>query len=298
VTASAQQDIQTTLKDFGEVFNQRLSQHVTAPGSAPARLEEAMRYSLLAPGKRLRPFLVYRCCTLTGGDWTAAFPPAAAIEMVHVFSLVHDDLPAMDDDDLRRGLPTSHKKFGEALAILAGDALLALAFATLATQVPDPRRASALVAELARGTGWTGMIGGQTADVLGEQEPPRMELVRYIHERKTAALFESACRMGAIAGGAEVRLVHRLGGFGRQLGLAFQIADDLLDRTSTAAVLGKNVGKDADRNKQTYPACVGTERSRALADQTIQAAIGALEGFGEEADDLRELARFAVSRSA
>jgi geranylgeranyl diphosphate synthase type II len=202
----------------------------------------------------------------------------------------------MDNDDLRRGQPTNHKKFGEATAILAGDALLALAFETLATRVTDPARSAALTAELARGAGWRGMIGGQMADLLGEDQAPDLETVRSIHARKTGALFQAACRMGGIAGGGTADQLERLGEYGRHMGLAFQIADDVLDVSSTATRLGKSVGKDAAQSKQTYPACVGISESRAMAAEEVAAAIQSLDEFGPRAEDLRDLARFALAR--
>jgi geranylgeranyl pyrophosphate synthase len=286
------------LSTFAEAFTRRLSDFVTTNDGAPEVLKEAMRYSLLAPGKRLRPFLVHRSCQLVGGDAESAFAPGAALEMVHAFSLIHDDLPAMDNDDLRRGLPTNHKKFGEATAILAGDGLLALAFETLSGCVGDPVKAVALTAELARGTGWCGMIGGQVADLLGESQRPDLSTVRNIHARKTGALIRAACRMGGIAGGAVSGEIERLGEFGRRLGLAFQIADDILDVSSTSDRLGKTAGKDAAQRKQTYPACVGLSASRAAAGEEIEAAIQALDGFGPAADDLRALARYCLAREA
>ncbi len=254
-----------------------------------------MRYSALAPGKRVRPYLVTRSCELVGGTFEDALGAAAAVECVHAFSLVHDDLPAMDDDDLRRGRPTNHKVYGEALAILAGDALLAVAFELLAREYA-PARAGRLALELSRGTGWEGMIGGQVADIEGETQAPSLERVRYIHERKTAALIATACRMGAIAGGGDESAVEQLGCYGRHTGLAFQIADDLLDLTSTAEDLGKAVGKDARAGKQTYPACAGAPESRQAGLTAVAAAEAALAGFGPPANDLVELARFCMDR--
>jgi geranylgeranyl diphosphate synthase type II len=262
----------------------------------PARLLEAMQYALLGSGKRLRPYLVCRCCALCGGSEESAYPIAAAIECVHAFSLVHDDLPAMDDDDLRRGRPATHVQFGEATAILAGDALLSLAFELIARHAPDGRRAAALSLELARACGASGMIGGQSADVDGVAHPPQRELVEYIHRHKTACLLESACRLGAILADAKSDMVGRLGAYGQRAGMAFQIADDLLDETSSSECLGKAAGKDARAGKQTYPRCVGMEESRRAAERHVQRAIEALEPMGPEADDLRELARFVVER--
>ena len=298
--------ILSAVKDFAEDFTPQLSQCVTESESAPPKLVEAMRYSLLGPGKRLRPFLVHECCALAGGRQEDAFAPAAALEMVHAFSLVHDDLPAMDDDDLRRGRPTNHKVYGEALAILAGDALLALAFEVLATRSADASTTNALVAELARATGLAGMIGGQVGDLEGEHAPPELDRVRRIGELKTGALFRAACRMGGIAGGANETTISALGDYGTHLGLAFQIADDLLDLTASAEQLGKNTGKDSSHGKQTYPACVGIDASRTAGEQAVAQAFQALKAMEapdsaprqEATDRLRALARFAMSRSS
>lgn len=202
----------------------------------------------------------------------------------------------MDDDDLRRGRPTSHKRFGEAIAILAGDALVVLAFELLARHIPDKRLAAEMVLTLADGAGWSGMIGGQTADVAGQSRPPALELTTYIHERKTARLFETACRLGATMGHAGSDMVEALGGFGRMLGRAFQIADDLLDVTSSTEAIDKGVGKHAEAGKQTFPRCIGIEESRRAANDAATAAIAHLEAFGPAADDLRTLARYVVDR--
>ncbi len=260
------------------------------------RLLEAMRYSLLAPGQRLRPYLVCRCCALAGGSAEAAIGVAAAVECVHAFSLIHDDLPAMDDDRLRRGQPTAHIRFDEATAILAGDALLARAFELLADRVPDGRLAARMTGELARAVGAAGMIGGQAADIEGEGRPPDRALTAVIHRYKTARLFESACRLGALLADTDPGLVETLAAFGRHLGCAFQIADDLLDVSADAGTLGKNVGQDAVAGKQTFLRCVGTTESRRLASAAVEQALAMLDDFGPEADDLRDLARYAGER--
>ncbi len=285
------------LADFAAEFDRRFEEYLTPDGDVPPLLLEAIRYSALAPGKRLRPYLVVRCCELAGGAGAKAWPVAAAVECIHTFSLIHDDLPAMDDDDLRRGLPTCHRKFGEAAAILAGDALMVFAFELLARHVEDARLASGVIRELSRAAGWAGMIGGQSADVIGETEPPDLELAGYIHERKTAALFEVSCRLGAMIGGATQAEADRLARFGQMLGRAFQIADDLLDVTATQEVIGKQVRKDLGSGKQTFPRCVGIERSRLAARKTVEAAVAHLEGFAERADNLRALARYVVDRN-
>ncbi|MBI4719126.1 MAG: polyprenyl synthetase family protein [Planctomycetes bacterium] len=285
------------LKRFATEFDARLAEYLGAFRDIPSELQEAMRYSALAPGKRVRPYLVVRCCELVGGRRADAWAPAAAVECVHAFSLIHDDLPAMDDDDLRRGRPTCHKQFGEALAILAGDALVVFAFELLATRMADPALAAAMVAELAGSAGGAGMIGGQAADILGESRPPEATLAAYIHDRKTASLFAAACRMGARAGRASPELIALLGGYGADLGRAFQIADDLLDLTATAQTLGKDCGKDERRGKQTFPRCVGREASRQAAQEAVQRAVSGLLRFGAAAYDLRELAAYVVHRN-
>ncbi|MCH7808751.1 MAG: polyprenyl synthetase family protein, partial [Planctomycetes bacterium] len=260
-------------------------------------LAQAVGYFALAPGKRIRPFLVVICCELVGGARDDAWPAACAVECIHAFSLIHDDLPAMDDDDLRRGRPTCHRKFGEGIAILAGDALVALAFERLASSGYDDSIVAALVCELARASGWRGMIGGQASDLVGEDAKPDENLVRSIHERKTAALLASSCRIGAMVGRAGTATRDRLGAYGQALGLAFQIADDLLDVTASTKALGKNVQKDAGAGKQTFPQCVGVEGSRRAAGEAVVAAIAALESFGPAADDLRTLAHYVIARS-
>lgn len=289
------------LQAFADEFDPRLDAYLRAADEIPTDLLEAVRYSALAPGKRLRPFLTVRCCEIAGGARDAAWAPAAAVECVHAFSLIHDDLPAMDDDDFRRGRPTCHKRYGEATAILAGDALIVLAFELLAREVPDGARATAMIRELAGGAGWAGMIGGQAADMAGESVPADEALTRSIHLRKTAALIRASCRIGVIAaakkptdGGDE--LIETLGRYGERFGLAFQIADDLLDVTATRESAGKRVGKDAGAHKQTYPASVGIEESRRAAARAANEAIAALDGFGAQADDLRALVRFVASQ--
>lgn len=277
---------------FGPYFEAVLA----GEGACCPELVEAVRYAALAPGKRIRPFLVGAGCELCGGTIEQGLPVAAAMECVHAFSLVHDDLPAMDDDDLRRGRPTCHKVFGEALAILAGDALLTLAFEILVTRTEASADRAALVYELARAAGWAGMIGGQAADILGESLAPSLDRVRLIHDRKTAALIAASCRMGAIAAGAAPALVDALGTYGRHLGRAFQIVDDVLDVTATAEELGKATTKDAEAGKQSYCRVVGVSASRQAAQEEIRLAEAALEPFGERADNLRELARFVLHR--
>ncbi len=259
-----------------------------------SRLFEAVAYSMNQGGKRLRPILVRESCAVCGGSVTDASVAALAVECIHTFSLIHDDLPAMDDDDLRRGNPTSHKVFGEALAILAGDWLVAHAFELLADPAVEPAIAAALVRTLGRGS--LGMVEGQGADIEGEGRPPNAGLVNFIHMHKTARLIETCCRLGAICARAGDDTVEALGEYGRHLGLAFQIVDDLLDCTGSTAVLGKRTQKDADVCKQTYPAVFGDEESRKQARRETDDAIAALRIFGDKAGNLRGLARFVLSR--
>jgi geranylgeranyl pyrophosphate synthase len=266
--------------------------------AGPPRLMEAVEYSLMAGGKRLRPALVletYAACTGATEPNPSALAAAGAVELIHTFSLVHDDLPAMDDDDLRRGRPTNHKVFGEAMAILAGDAMVAMAFEALAADA-DPPLAPPLVRELAAATGPLGMIGGQVLDMEGERRELDLDALRALHAAKTGALLTASCRMGAIAASAAEQVLDAVTRFGRALGLAFQIMDDILDVTSTPEQLGKGTAKDASRGKNTYPGLVGLDASRAEAQQQVRAAEEALEALGAGADGLRTLARFAAAR--
>lgn len=270
--------------------------------NAPAPLLEAIEYSLLAGGKRLRPALVlesYAACTSDSESKSvvldSAIAAAGAIELIHTFSLVHDDLPAMDNDDLRRGKPTNHKVFGEAMAVLAGDAMVTMAFELLASRA-DPAVASRLIAELAWATGPCGMIGGQVLDMLGENKALFLQDLQKIHRMKTGALLATSCRLGAIAARAQEAQLQALTCFGRHMGLAFQIVDDILDLTSTPEQLGKATNKDADRGKNTYPSVIGLDASREQARQQLAAALEALSSFPPSADGLRNLARFVVER--
>ena len=279
------------------IVDDALGRYLPAPEGPAGRLAEAMRYSVFAGGKRLRPMLVLLACDLCRGDRANAIPPACAIELIHTYSLIHDDLPAMDNDDLRRGRPTCHKAFDEATAILAGDALLTLAFDILA-RPPGGPRAAALVAELARGAGAGGMLAGQMADMVFEGAQPTAEAVEFIHRHKTAALIASALRLGALAADAPQATVDRLGRFGEKLGLAFQIADDALDVEGTTEQLGKTAGKDAASGKVTYPAVFGLAESQRRAGQLVEEALAELNAFGPAADLLRDIARYAVTRQA
>ena len=260
----------------------------------PRTIHRAMRYSVLAGGKRLRPALVLLGARVGGGDDGALLDAAAAVEMIHTYSLIHDDLPAMDDDDLRRGRPSCHRQFGEASAILAGDALHTLAFEILGS-FPDPARAAVLVGEVARACGTRGMVGGQAADLEAEGKPPEVAVVESIHRRKTGALIVASLRIGALGAGAAPAALARLTDFGERLGTAFQIVDDLLDEEGARADIGKTPGKDRQRGKMTYPSAAGMEASRARAAALAAEAADRASGLPGE-DLLRELCDFVVNR--
>ena len=276
--------------------------------STPQILVESMKYSLSAPGKRLRPFLVWLACRAAGGGEDAALPAACAVEMVHTYSLIHDDLPAMDDDDYRRGQLTCHRQFSEALAILAGDALLTMAFQVLSESYPATIAAVSIL-ELARGAGPEGMVGGQVLDLAAEGRsgfgfrPATEADLSLLHQKKTGALIASSLRLGvyvAQAGtnqGVKPEVIKRFDKYASAFGLAFQIADDLLDVEGTQDQTGKRVGKDADRGKLTYPKLIGAEESRRRANILVEEAEAAIQGFGETSVYLAELVRYTVQRN-
>ncbi len=273
-------------------------ERVMAHYDGPAKLIEAIGYSFRAGGKRLRPTLVLETARVidpAGAHHNAAVAAAVAVELIHAFSLVHDDLPAMDDDDLRRGLPTNHTVFGEAMAILAGDAMVTIAFESIARDAASPN-AARLVLELARAAGPAGMVGGQVLDIEGENQRLSLAQVRSLHARKTGALLTASCRLGAIAAGADAGQLAAFSDFGTHMGLAFQIIDDILDVTATSDQLGKTPGKDAAAGKNTYPALLGLEGARVEADKQLAAGLAAVACFGPAAEPLRTLARFVVER--
>jgi geranylgeranyl diphosphate synthase type II len=297
-------DAATLLSKHADATSRYLREEIPrllAFDAAPPRLVEAVTYSLMAGGKRLRPALVLECHAAAGdsaSQHASPLPAAAAVELVHTFSLVHDDLPAMDDDELRRGRPTNHKVFGEAMAILAGDAMMTLAFELLATaHSGQPELAGSLIRELACAAGPAGMIGGQVLDMAGENQALAVEQLRDIHRRKTGALITGACRMGAMAAGAGAEALSAVTAYGQHLGLAFQIADDLLDVTASSEATGKATRKDAAAGKNTYPALLGPEAARAAARSESEAAIAAVSPLGSKAAGLRLLARLAVERT-
>jgi len=277
-----------------------LDRWVPAESEDPSIIHRAMRYSLFAGGKRIRPLLAMAAAEAVSDGPDGIEDAACALELIHTYSLIHDDLPALDNDDLRRGRPTCHKVFGDAMAILAGDALLTLAFEAL-SKLPevDAERRVRLIAELATASGTVGgMIGGQVNDLEGEGKEPTAELLESIHHAKTGALLRASVRMGAIFAGADDTQLAALTCFGEHIGLAFQIVDDVLDVEQPSEALGKTAGKDAEQKKITFPAVYGLERSRAMAEQERLAAHSALRAFGNRAERLLQLADLVVQRTA
>ena len=275
-----------------EEYLQKFYQQYPAEPQKP--LFEAVRYSLLAGGKRLRPILALEFCRMCGQDWRKAAPLGAAVEMIHTYSLIHDDLPAMDNDDFRRGRPTNHKVYGEAMAILAGDALLTDAFASAAmAQLPDPRDIAAVVGVLSQCAGSIGMVGGQVLDIMSEERELTEQEVIDIQSRKTGALIKAACVLGVFAGGGNQAQIEAAGKFADALGLAFQIRDDMLDVIGTQEEMGKGVGTDAAKN--TFVRLYGLERCEELVQQYTAEAIAALDAFAEP-EYMIELAKSLTSR--
>jgi geranylgeranyl diphosphate synthase, type II len=265
--------------------------------TAPSSIHRAMRYSVFAGGKRIRPVLCLESARMFTDEVVDVLPVGCALEFIHTYSLIHDDLPALDNDDLRRGKPTNHKVFGEAIAILAGDALLTLAFQTLAAAPVEAGRRLEILNVVAESAGTDrGMIGGQVADIEAERKPVDGTGLEYIHRSKTAALIRASVVSGALAGGAGKQDVARLQNFGEHIGWAFQVVDDLLDVEESSAALGKTAGKDEAQQKATYPALYGLDKSRAIAAELETKALGELDFYGARASRLRQVGEFLVAR--
>ncbi len=289
------------LPDFFEtdraIIDAALNRFLPAENAAPSSIHRAMRYSVFAGGKRIRPILCLETARMFKENPEEAIQAGCALEFIHTYSLIHDDLPALDNDDLRRGKATNHKVFGEAIAILAGDALLTLAFQTLASMPLEAEKRLAILSVIAQAAGTErGMIGGQVADLEAEREAVDSAGLEYIHRSKTAALIRASIVAGGIAGGADQADVMRLTEFGENIGWAFQVVDDLLDVEESSAALGKTAGKDAAQKKATYPAFYGLEKSRAIASGLEAKALAELAEYGERASRLRQLAQFLVAR--
>ncbi len=294
-------DLEAYMKERAAVVDAALERVLPPEADPPETLHRAMRYSVFAGGKRLRPVLVIAGAEAVGGRMDDVMLTACALELIHTYSLVHDDLPAMDNDDFRRGVPTNHKVFGEAMAILAGDALLTLAFRLVADSVGSigaDGRLRDVLNDIADAAGHGGMVGGQVVDLMSEGKAVGPDVLDYIHARKTGALIRTSLRVGARLCGATPAQIDALGRAGAALGLAFQIVDDILDVVSSTAELGKTAGKDEAQQKATYPAIHGLEASRVRARQLLGEAENALVDLGPRADAIRALGRFIVERRA
>lgn len=289
-------DPSALLNDFRTRCDARLEELLPTESHPPTELHQAMRYSALAPGKRLRPLFVMSAAFSVGANPEVGLDAGCAAELVHCFSLIHDDLPAIDNDALRRGRPTCHVKFGEGLALLAGDALFALAFQVLTRSKGSPEAILRCLALLSEASGSDGLVGGEVADVLAEGQPVSAEQLQFIHARKTGSLIAASCAMGALLGDGAPSEVEAVQEYGRLVGLAFQIADDILNETSTAEQLGKAAGSDRERNKATYPALYGLESAQVRAQEICQQASELALSHLRKPELLVELARLAVDR--
>jgi geranylgeranyl diphosphate synthase type II len=289
------------LEERRRLVDRALKHFLATGGEFPKTIDKAMRYSLFSGGKRIRPILALASGDAVGGAVERVMPFACALEMIHAYSLIHDDLPAMDDDDLRRGKPTNHVVFGEGMAILAGDGLLTEAFRVMSDGAlqrgQNHTNALRAIREIAAGAGSAGMVGGQVADLESEQKRPTRTLVEYIHTRKTGALIRAAVRAGAWVGGAKPAQFVRLDRYGTAIGLAFQVADDILDVEGGTEKTGKRAGRDAELQKVTYPAAVGMESAKRKAKELLDESLAALAPMSAAADPLREIAAFIVTRA-
>ena len=296
-------ELKKYLKDRCQLVDEALDRLLPPEDELPASLHKSMRYSVFAGGKRVRPILMLAACEAVGGEIGRAVPAACAMEMIHTYSLIHDDLPAMDDDDFRRGNPTNHKVFGEAVAILAGDALLTQAFILLASpeyaEKTGAGRLLPVIREIAWCAGSHGMVGGQVVDMESEgKHDIDLATVQYIHTHKTGALIKASVKSGALLGGADEASLAAMTRYGEAIGLAFQIADDILDIEGTTEEIGKDAGSDEARGKATYPAVVGITEAKKRAGELVEMALGALAVFDEKADPLREIAKYIVYRKS
>jgi len=293
-------DIHRYLDQQRQRVDQFLEQSLPGTLSHPEKLYESMRYSLLAGGKRIRPILTIAAAQALGYDNDATLPYAASLEFVHTYSLIHDDLPAMDDDDYRRGRFTNHKVFGDGMAILAGDALLTMAFELCSQDDEDNSLTTCqrlnIIRELAFGSGHQGMVGGQVMDIQAETQEVDLAHLKKIHSHKTGQLIRAAVRIGGIIGGASSAQLESLTGYAEDIGLAFQIADDVLNRVGTREELGKDAGTDEKRGKKTYPSFFGIEGARQLGDECVGRAVNRLASFDQQADPLRHMATFIMKR--
>jgi geranylgeranyl diphosphate synthase type II len=295
-------DIHRYLQEKKERVDSALERYLPKKEEFTLNLHKAIQHSLFAGGKRIRPILSIASFEAVGGEGEGILPFACALEMIHTYSLIHDDLPAMDNDDFRRGQPTCHKIFGEAIAILAGDGLLTEAFKLMTNQPVKDHPSSDgglildLINEVAQAAGVLGMVGGQVVDIESEGKAVDLPMVQYIHTHKTGAMILASVRVGAKLGGAKEEILKALTCYGENLGLAFQVADDILNVEGKAALMGKKTGSDLSKGKATYPSVLGVEESKKRARELVHLAVDALKPLGPEADPLREIARFVVAR--
>jgi geranylgeranyl diphosphate synthase type II len=293
-------DLKAYLKEKRSIVDEALERVFPEPDGPAADVVRAMRYSLFAGGKRLRPILCIAGAEAVGGEGRAVLPVACALELIHTYSLIHDDLPVMDDDDLRRGKPTNHKVYGEAVALLAGDGLLTEAFRVMsrmdAYKDVKPQAVLRVISLVAEAAGYCGMVGGQTVDIQSEGQEVEPALVAFIHAHKTGALIAASVTAGSILGGADEDQVAAMSAYGENIGLAFQIADDILDVEGDREAMGKDVGGDAQKRKITYPGVLGLEKSREAQKGLVSQGIGFLKRFDHRADPLRYLATYIIER--
>ena len=284
-----------------KIIEEALQNLIEGIDEASGTLKRAMKYSLFSGGKRIRPIFAFAAAEAVGGTAKDALPAAIALELIHTYSLVHDDLPAMDDDDLRRGLPTSHKVFGEAQAVLTGDALLTKAFSVLtdsANNNTNPKKLLMVAHEIAQASGEQGMLGGQIADIESERKEIDLPSLEFIHIRKTGALILASIRAGAILVGTDDEKLEKLSKYGKNIGLAFQISDDILDVVGDKDLMGKKPGQDHVKGKATYPALLGLSESKKMAEKLVEKAIEALSDFGKAAEPLRAIGTFIIERQS
>lgn len=293
-------DLKLYMSEKGRIIDSALDKYLPREDIYPEVIYKAMRYSVFNGGKRLRPILSIAACEAVGGDSRKALPAGCAIEMIHAFSLIHDDLPALDNDDLRRGKPTSHKVFGEAMAILAGDGLFARAFEVLTSEIPDTPAELVLevTSRIAAAAGTSGMVIGQVADMICEGKQVSAETLKFMHKHKTGAIIEACIASGAILGGGSKEQVSALSSYGWMIGQAFQITDDILDIEGNEAKLGKPIGSDLKNKKTTYPSLYGLQRSKELARECIDKAVDSLAILDDRADPLRAIAEYILVRKS
>ena len=294
-------DLKAYLNEKRAVIDSALKGYLAESHGPADELVRAMSYSLFAGGKRLRPILCLAGAEAVGGEGDDLLPAACALELIHTYSLIHDDLPAMDNDDLRRGKPTSHKMFGEALAILAGDGLLTEAFCIMANmdlpkKVDDPHVLLKIISLIAGAAGYRGMVGGQVVDIQSEGKEVEPVIVEFIHSHKTGALIAASVASGAILGGGDAYQVKKITAYGKKIGLAFQIADDILNIEGDSGKMGKAAGSDARKGKVTYPGVIGLDRSKEIQGEIVKQAIEAIEPFDSRADPLRQIAMYIIER--